>query len=187
MPFLEEPPDTGNPELNHWLWKLFYHVYGDPDDASRSGLLDDDNVTGLQHSNLSGVGTNTHDQIDSHLADSSDPHGETLEQTNLDVTATFGMGGATPAGQQGAYTQTYSASDRTHANPTASALTDSSGGTASQTLAAITGGGGSCENATKNAVASLADEINKLIADVADVKQALNAVIDDLQTFGFAG
>lgn len=36
------------------------------------------------------------------------------------------------------YTQTYSTADRTVANPTATTLTDSSGGTASATLAAIT-------------------------------------------------
>ena len=59
---------------------------------------------------------------------------------------------------------------------TAAALTDSSGGTASQTLAAITGGGAGCENATKNAIASLADEVNKLITDVA----ALRAAVDEL-------
>ena len=43
-------------------------------------------------------------------------------------------------------------------------LTDSSGGTASNTLAAITGGGAGCENATKNAVASLAAKVEALTA-----------------------
>lgn len=41
-------------------------------------------------------------------------------------------------------------------------LTDSSGGTASNTLAAITGGGANCENATKNAIASLAAKIEAI-------------------------
>lgn len=41
-------------------------------------------------------------------------------------------------------------------------LTDSSGGTASNTLAAITGGGTACENATKNAIASLAQTVNEI-------------------------
>jgi hypothetical protein len=43
-------------------------------------------------------------------------------------------------------------------------LTDSSGGTASGTLAAITGGGAGCEDATKNAVASLAAKVEELTA-----------------------
>lgn len=60
---------------------------------------------------------------------------------------------------------------------TAAALTDSSGGSASQTLAAITGGGAGCENATKNAIASLADEVNKLITDAADVRTQFNALL----------
>jgi len=45
---------------------------------------------------------------------------------------------------------------------TIASLTDSSGGTASGTLAAITGGGAGCENATKNAIASLARKVEDL-------------------------
>lgn len=37
----------------------------------------------LAHSDLSGTGTNTHAQIDSHLASASSPHGATLTQQNL--------------------------------------------------------------------------------------------------------
>lgn len=55
---------------------------------------------------------------------------------------------------------------------TASALTDNSGGTASQTIAAI---GATYDQAeVRNAVASLADEINKLITDVASLRSAVN-------------
>lgn len=55
---------------------------------------------------------------------------------------------------------------------TAVALTDSSGGTASQTIAAI---GATYDQAeVRNAVASLADEINKLIVDVASLRSAIN-------------
>ena len=96
----------------------------------------------------------------------------------------LGFYGIGPIARPSAYTQTYSTADKTHANPTATALTDNSGGTAGQTLAAITGGGAACENATKDAVASLADEVNKLIADMADVKQLSNSIIDDLQSLG---
>lgn len=85
------------------------------------------------------------------------------------------------------FTQTYSTADKTHAAKTAQALTDNSGGTASQTLAAITGGGTACEDATKNAVASLCDDLNKLRDDHLDVAQLLNALIDELQTRGLIG
>ncbi len=63
-------------------------------------------------------------------------------------------------------------------------LTDNSGGEASQTLAAITGGGAGCENATKNAIASLADEVNKLITDVTDIRTQFNAVLAEMRTHG---
>jgi len=100
----------------------------------------------------------------------------------------LGFWNATPVVQPSAYTQTYSTANKTHANRTAAALTDSSGGTAGGTLAAITGGGGtSCEDATKNAVASLGDQVNKLIADQADTAQIVNSIIDDLQATGIVG
>lgn len=94
-----------------------------------------------------------------------------------------------------AYTQTFTTADRTVPDATAAALTDSSGGVASQTLTAIAGTSAGtagttnepCETATKNAIASLADEINKLIIDVADIRQSVTALIDDLQTRGVVG
>ena len=43
-------------------------------------------------------------------------------------------------------------------------LTDSSGGSASDTLAAVTGGGAGCEDATKNALASLAAKLEEVMA-----------------------
>ena len=46
---------------------------------------------------------------------------------------------------------------------TIAALTDNSGGTASDTLASITGGGSACEDATKNAVASLAAKVDAIL------------------------
>lgn len=83
-----------------------------------------------------------------------------------------------------AYTQTYATATRTHSNPTAAVLTDNSGGSASGTLAAITGGGANCENATKDAIASLAAQIAALITDQANVKQVVNQILDDLQGYG---
>jgi hypothetical protein len=90
----------------------------------------------------------------------------------------------TPVARPSAITQTYSTTGTVSANPTAVVFTDNSGGSASQTLAAITGGGAGCEDATKNAIASLADEVNKLIADLDSAKKLLNYVIDQFQANG---
>lgn len=80
----------------------------------------------------------------------------------------------------GAYTQTYATADKTHANPTAATLTVTDGaGTNDNTIGAIT-----ADASVIAAVQEIADEINKLVADVADVKQLVNSVIDDLQTLG---
>src|SRR3990167_6519141 len=56
----------------------------------------DDAITALglplSHINaaeITDVGTNTHAQIDTHIADASDPHGTTLTQTNLTVSGAF--------------------------------------------------------------------------------------------------
>lgn len=90
--------------------------------------------------------------------------------------------GVTPATRASAYTQTYATADKTHAAPTAATLTLTDGaGTNDNTIGAIT------DNAsTIAAVQELADEINKLVADVADVKQVVNAIVDDLQAYGLA-
>ncbi len=47
-------------------------------------------------------------------------------------------------------------------------IADSSGGTASDAIAAITGGGAGCENATKNAVASLAAKVEAMTVAMRD-------------------
>ena len=117
--------------------------------------------------------------------------GETTMTGDITVgessTKRVGFFGATPVDQPSAYTQTYSTADKTVANDTAAALTDNSGGTASQTLADITeaqNSGSADRVPTENAIASLADEVNKLIADVDDIRQTVTAVIDDLQELG---
>lgn len=94
----------------------------------------------------------------------------------------LGFFGATPVARPSAYTQTYSTADKTVANPTAATLTDSTGGTADQTLAAISGSGADAD--INNNFAELADEVNKLVADNLDLRQGLTAVIDDLQSLG---
>lgn len=113
--------------------------------------------------------------------------------------STAGVYGVTPVTRPSAYTQTYDTSDKTHSLQTQQALTDSSGGTASTTLAAIrnslSGGVGlssptaddvNTELTTiRNAVASLAARLAETRVDMADVKSLVTAVIDDLQSEGW--
>ena len=58
---------------------------------------------------------------------------------------------------------------------TAQALTDNSGGTAADTIAAI--GGTYSQSEVANAVASLADEVNKLRTDVVSIRTQLVALL----------
>jgi hypothetical protein len=81
-----------------------------------------------------------------------------------------------------AFTQTYATATRTHSNPTAAALTDSTAGTATQVIAAVSGSGD--DTTINDNLASLTDEINKLITDLANAKQVLNQMLDDLQLNG---
>lgn len=55
---------------------------------------------------------------------------------------------------------------------TASTLTDNSGGTASTTLAAISGAYSQAE--VRNSIATLAAQVNALIADVAAIRSTIN-------------
>ena len=43
-------------------------------------------LSGVTHDLVTGTGTNSHAAIDTHLADTSDPHGTSLTQTNINVT-----------------------------------------------------------------------------------------------------
>ena len=72
-----------------------------------------------------------------------------------------------------AYTQTYSTAARTHANPTAATVATTAAGLASFGYA----------EAQANAIPVA---INALVADVANVKQVVNALTDDLQAAGLA-
>ena len=62
---------------------------------------------------------------------------------------------------------------------TAEALTDSSGGSASQTIAAVSGSG--ADTTINNNFASLTDEIEKLRADNAELRTQLNALLAELR------
>ncbi len=111
----------------------------------------------------------------------------------LDVSGTMRVSGnigfynTTPVARPAAYTQTYATADRTIAARTAAAITNNTGGTVSTTFAAITAGAAYAQadmTAVKDALASIADQFNKLRNDHLDTTQGLNSVIDDGQTLG---
>lgn len=109
-------------------------------------------------------------------------------QIGTATTQKLGFFGATPVVQRSAYTQTYSTADKTHANPTATALTDNTAGTANTTLQALTGLVYVDDVAAiRNNYADLAASNNAIIVDLADVKQLVNSLIDDLQALGLVG
>lgn len=93
----------------------------------------------------------------------------------------FGNIGPTGA----AYTQTFATADRTHAARTAVALTDNSGGTASDTIPDVPAAYN--EATFANIVASLVRAINRNRADALDTAELANAVVDDLQGQGQVG
>lgn len=119
-----------------------------------------------------------------------------ITSTGVTVTSDVGFYATSPQARASAYTQTYSAvatpnTAKTHSAKTAAALTDSTGGAVGTTLAAITA---PAANATtslttdmtnvKNALASLADQVNKLRNDNLVVANLVNSIIDDLQAYG---
>lgn len=87
-----------------------------------------------------------------------------------------------PTARPSAYTQTYSTATRTHANLTAATLTDGGGGTANSATVAIAGTGDDAN--INNNFADIVAQINALLADITNVKQVLNQVIDDHQLNG---
>lgn len=88
-----------------------------------------------------------------------------------DVGATVGFYGTAPIARAAAYTQTYSTATRTHANPTAAAV--------ATTAASLAGYG-----FTQAQANALPAAINALVIDLANTKQVLNRVLDDLQLMG---
>ena len=113
-----------------------------------------------------------------YLADGTRAISGDLEHIGSNV----GFYGVIVTARPDAYTQTYSATSRTHDNLTSATLTDSTGGTANTTVVAISG---TSDDATLNDnFADLTTQINALRADLINVKNILNQVIDDDQTNG---
>ena len=99
----------------------------------------------------------------------------------------IGVFNVTPVARAGAYTQTYSTADKTHATPTAATLTDNSAGTPTTTLEALTSGTVYATDvaAIRNNFADLAAMVNKNTADHLDLAQLVNSIIDDFQAYGW--
>lgn len=95
---------------------------------------------------------------------------------------THGFFGVSPVTRPTAYTQTFATATKTHAARTAVALTDNSGGVASDTIGDTPATYD--ETYIANTIASLVDEINKLRADQENTAQVVNALIDDHQSLG---
>lgn len=97
-----------------------------------------------------------------------------------------------PGSRATAYTQTYATADKTHANPTAvapGAVTEYTPHAAG--AAAVTSNAATDLDTTAAALNTLVDEcqamqteVAALVTDLADVKQLVNSVIDDLQAYG---
>jgi hypothetical protein len=90
--------------------------------------------------------------------------------------------GNTPTTQPATITQTYSTTTGTHAARTASTLTDSTGGTADTTVAAISGSGADAD--INNNFADIIAQVNNLKSDSENTAQVLNNLIDKLQAIG---
>lgn len=97
-----------------------------------------------------------------------------------------GFFGVTPAARPSALTQTYATATATHANPTAVALTDNSAGTANTTIQALADGTTYANDvaAIRNNFADLAASDNAIIVDLANLKQFVNQIADQLQSLG---
>jgi len=100
----------------------------------------------------------------------------------FDNTVLFSMNGTgisffdvAPVARPSAYTQTFATADKTHANAAGSSVATTA------LVDAVTGNFAYDTAAQGDAVATT---INEIIVDLADLKQLVNSVIDDLQALG---
>jgi len=104
--------------------------------------------------------------------------------------ASLGFFGTDPVAQRSAYTQTYSTADRTHADLTSADFTYPASGNMFDAVAAdllINVRTDSAANVAADCVTnlkSIAANNNQLRADLIDLKQLVNSIIDDLQALG---
>lgn len=100
-----------------------------------------------------------------------------VEVSTLDVeNAVRFFGGIGPVGRASAYTQTYATADKTHA-----ALTSADLVTTAVTQTTPFGFAGAAQGD------NIATQFNLLRADLLDLKQLVNSLIDDLQALGLVG
>jgi hypothetical protein len=99
-----QPPITGNPRFDQYIRELHLFIFGP--DSDTEGTLDEENLAtnipttdqdititgewtfdthplGLDHTKIANIGTKTHVQIDSHIADTTNPHSVTKTQVGL--------------------------------------------------------------------------------------------------------
>jgi hypothetical protein len=125
--------------------------------------------------------------------------GDALLEGVLEHTGgSLGVFGTSPAAQASAYTQTFSTADKTHAARTAATMTDSAAGTVTTTVGPLTDPVDTPATADalrddlvatlipelRDAISSLADQINKLQVDQVDTAEVVNALVDDFQLYG---
>lgn len=98
------------------------------------------------------------------------------------ASASLGFFAVTPAARVSAYTQTYSTATRTHSNPVGVAL---SGISSSTTGTALVEPDAAYVQATwQQNMRRIQDQHNNVVTDLANLKQLVNSIIDDQQTYG---
>ncbi len=150
------------------------------------GSVEEDSA--IDHGNLSGLGDNDHPQY--FLKNAADGDNIVLGSSTgtkigTATTQKLGFYNATPIVRPSAYTQTYSTADKTHAAFTSADLTgittSTTGSTLAEPSAAYT------QSEMQQNFRRIQDQYNLLRADVADLKQLVNSIIDDLQSLGLVG
>lgn len=122
-----------------------------------------------------------------HLAEGGNIQVGTTTGTKIGTATNQKLGhyGVTPVVQPSAYTQTYSTADKTHANFTSADLTGITSSTTGSALAEPSAT--YTQSEMQQNFRRIQDQFNALRADVADLKQLVNSVIDDLQALGLVG
>lgn len=154
-----------------------------PTDTTLRTVLDNISLKEVQSGDLAIAGT-LYANGNVIIADAKNIVLDTTTGTKIGTGTTqkLGFWNTTPIVQPSAFTQTYSTATKTHAVLTSAVLTDSTGGTADTVVADV---GLIFNQATlNNNFADLIAQINALRIDLTNLKQVVNAVIDDGQSVG---